>query len=83
MSSQPPDAPDEAEAPVTKWPRWRKSMLLGALILLAAAIADAAAEIPRPLYVVVFFVGYVFLAYGFFLAMNARREQTAKKTPKS
>lgn len=55
-------------------------MLVGALILLVAAIADAALDdLPRPVYVVVFFVGYVFLAYGFFLAMNARREQQKKK----
>lgn len=49
-------------------------MLVGALVLLVSAILDAALdEIPRPLYVGLFFVGYVFLSYGFFSAMSARR----------
>lgn len=80
MSSQPPEAkpPGEPEAQ-TRWPRWRKSMLVGAFILLAAAVVDAMGELPRPVYLVVFFVGYVFLAYGFFLAMNARREQANRE----
>lgn len=53
-------------------------MLVGALILLAASIGDAAIEdLPRAIYVIVFFTGYIFLSYGFFLAMSARRE--AKK----
>jgi hypothetical protein len=64
----------------TRWPRWRKSMFVGALILLASAIADAALDdFPRAVYVPVFFVGYIFLAYGFFLAMNARREAEKSK----
>lgn len=81
MSSPHPDAPrppDDGPAP-TKWPRWRQSMLLGALILLGAAIADAALDLPRAFYFAVFFVGYVFLSYGFFLAMNAKRDQANKR----
>jgi hypothetical protein len=54
-------------------------MLVGALILLAASIADTAVDdFPRPIYVVAFFAGYVLLAYGFFLAMSARRGGTKK-----
>ena len=49
-------------------------MLVGALILLAVAILEAAADdVPRPLRVGMYFVGYVLLAYGFFSAMSARR----------
>lgn len=82
MSSQPPDESRAGEPRQTRWPRWRKSMFAGALILLASAIADAALDdLPRAIYIPVFFVGYVFLAYGFFLAMNARRE--AEKTKKN
>ena len=83
MSSEPPDETraEEPAPPPTKWPRWRISMLAGALILLAASIGDAAIEdLPRWVYVVVFFTGYIFLSYGFFLAMSARRSaQTNKK----
>ncbi len=71
MSSQPPEPPP---APPSKWPRWRISMLIGAVILLASAILDAAVEPPRWLYVSIFFVGYVFLSYGFFLALGARKK---------
>lgn len=79
MSSQPPD--ESSQVRETRWPRWRKSMFAGALILLAAAIADAALDdLPRAIYIPVFFVGYIFLAYGFFLAMNARRDAAAKAT---
>lgn len=84
MSSRRPDAPpppastggeEGAPAPATKWPRWRISMLVGALVLLAAAIGDAAIEdLPRAVYVIVFFTGYVFLSYGFFLAMSLRNK---------
>lgn len=81
MSSEPPEVRPAAEpppAPPTKWPRWRISMLVGALILLAASIGEAAIEdLPRAIYVIVFFTGYIFLSYGFFLAMSARRD--AKK----
>lgn len=73
MSSQRPDAK------ATKWPRWRVSMLAGALILLLGAILDASVDLPRAIYYVLFFGGYVLLAYGFFLAMSARREQREKE----
>ena len=51
-------------------------MLIGALILLGAAILDAALDdaLPRWLYAGVFFVGYVLLAYGFFTALSARNK---------
>ncbi|HEX2057067.1 MAG TPA: hypothetical protein VHI71_01750 [Actinomycetota bacterium] len=76
----PPKPGDAPDPPPTKWPRWRISMLVGALILLVAAILDAAMdELPRPLYFVLFGVGYVFLAYGFFTALGARREGSNKK----
>ncbi len=74
MSSQPPEG--EAPARPTKWPRWRISMLVGALVLLAASIADAAIDdLPRPIYVIVFFTGYIFLSYGFFLALKMRNDK--------
>ncbi len=86
MSSLPPEEANSRETgaasagPGTRWPRWRISMLVGALILLAAAIVDAAVDdLPRQIYVVAFFAGYVLLAYGFFLAMSARRGGTKKK----
>ncbi len=63
----------------TKWPRWRVSMLVASLLLLAAAIANAAIDLPRGVYVGVFMTGYVLLAYGFFLAMAARRGDSEKK----
>jgi hypothetical protein len=82
MSSERPDVPPEEvpAKPATKWPRWRQSMLAGAVVLLLASIADAAIEdFPRVIYLIVFFTGYVFLSYGFFLAMSARRNPPAKK----
>lgn len=57
-------------------------MMVGALILLAAAIFDASLDPPRAIYYVTFFAGYIFLAYGFFLAMNARREAEQKNLEK-
>jgi hypothetical protein len=48
-------------------------MLIAALILLATAILDTV-DVPRWVVVVGFGAGYVLLAYGFFLAMSARRE---------
>jgi hypothetical protein len=86
-SSPPPDAPETGPSetgaasagPGTKWPRWRVSMMIGALILLAAAILDATVELARPVYVVIFFAGYIFLAYGFFTALGARNEAAKKK----
>ncbi|HEV2754244.1 MAG TPA: hypothetical protein VG318_00510 [Actinomycetota bacterium] len=79
MSSRRPDAPPDGDAetpaPATKWPRWRISMLVGAILLLAASIAEAAVDdLPRWLYVIVFFTGYVFLSYGFFLALKERNK---------
>ncbi|MDQ3915582.1 MAG: hypothetical protein M3323_09695 [Actinomycetota bacterium] len=51
-------------------------MLIGAVLLLAASIADAAVDdLPRPVYVIAFFAGYIFLSYGFFLAMAARNRK--------
>ena len=77
MASSPPvkpPTPEESPPPPTKWPLWRVTMLIGAFVLLAAAILDTAAEdVPRWLRVGIFFVGYVFLSYGFFTALSARR----------
>ena len=76
-----PDAAGSTETgagsagPETKWPKWRVSMLVGAIVLLLSAILDAAADdMPRWLYFGIFFVGYVFLAYGFFTALSARKK---------
>ena len=55
-------------------------MLVGAFVLLISAILDASVkDVPRPIYTGIFFVGYVFLAYGFFLALGARRGGPTKK----
>jgi hypothetical protein len=49
-------------------------MLIGALILLAGAILDTAVEdLPGWVRLTIFFVGYIFLSYGFFTALSARR----------
>jgi threonine/homoserine/homoserine lactone efflux protein len=48
-------------------------MLIGALILLGAAVLGTVDDAPRWLYAGLYFVGYVLLAYGFFTAMSARR----------
>lgn len=48
-------------------------MLVGALILLAAAILQTVDDLPRWIGVVLYFGGYVLLAYGFFSALNARK----------
>ncbi len=66
-------APETPPPAPTKWPRWRVLMLIGAFILLGAAILETFEDVPRALKVGLFFVGYVFLAYGFFTAMNARK----------
>lgn len=84
MASSPPVKPptpgESPPPPATKWPKWRVTMLIGALILLGAAILDTAAdEVPTWLRVGIFFVGYVFLAYGFFTALNAR---SGRATPR-
>lgn len=49
-------------------------MLVGAIVLLISAIVDATVDLPRWLYYAIFFAGYVFLAYGFFTALSARRK---------
>ena len=70
MSSQPPKLKW-----YSYWPKWRRIMLSGALILLAGALVraimgpdDAPAWLPNASLV----IGYGFLAYGFFLRMRAR-----------
>lgn len=77
MASSPPvkpPAPDETpDPPPTKWPKWRVTMLVGAVILLGAAILGTMDDVPRGLVVGIYFVGYVLLAYGFFSALSARR----------
>lgn len=78
MASSPPVKPpmpgETPPPPSRKWARWRILMFVGALILLGAAILDVVADdVPRPLRVGIFFVGYVLLAYGFFTALSARR----------
>lgn len=51
-------------------------MLAGALVLLGAALSTALdRDLARWVYVVGYFVGYVLLAFGFVLAMRARRGQ--------
>lgn len=48
-------------------------MLVGALILLAAALLQTADDFPGWILRGLYFGGYVLLAYGFFTAMSARR----------
>lgn len=69
----PGEAPDPS--PTTKWPRWRILMLVGALILLGAALLETGDAIPGWAVKALFFGGYILLAYGFFTAMSARKRQ--------
>ena len=71
----PPTPGETPPPPATKWPRWRVCMLIGALILLGAAILETVADDPpRWLITGIFFAGYVLLAYGFFTALSARHK---------
>lgn len=71
MSSPPPEKPKW----YSYWPMWRRIMMSGAVILLIGALvpalmgANARSWVPNATLV----VGYGFLAYGFFLAMKARK----------
>lgn len=48
-------------------------MLIGAFVLLAAAILQTVDGFPRWAVVAIYFPGYILLAYGFFTALSARR----------
>lgn len=48
-------------------------MLVGAFLLLGASILGTVDDFPDWPVVALYFVGYIFLSYGFFTAMNARR----------
>lgn len=86
MSSQPRNPVDEPTPAKPKWysywPKWRRIMMSGAVILLIGALIpaivgkeDAATWLPNATLV----IGYGFLAYGFFLAMRARKAPTQVK----
>lgn len=79
MASSPPVKPpmpgEAPNPPPTKWPRWRILMLVGALILLGAALLDTGDAVPGGVVKALFFGGYILLAYGFFTAMSARKRQ--------
>ena len=71
MSSQPPKPKW-----YSYWPKWRRILISGALILLAGSLAMAVLgeeNTPGWLPNSMSIVGYGFLAYGFFLAMRARK----------
>jgi dipeptide/tripeptide permease len=56
---------------------WRRTMLTGALVLLAGSLAPAIMgeeDAPTWLSNASLIIGYGFLAYGFFRAMRARSE---------
>lgn len=49
-------------------------MLIGAVVMLVASIVQAAADdFPAWVLTALFWGGYVFLSYGFFTALSARR----------
>lgn len=48
-------------------------MLIGAFVLLAAAILQTVDGFPQWAVAVVYFPGYLLLAHGFFSALSARR----------
>lgn len=73
---------DEGETPNKKvpgwrqpWERWRILMLTGSLVLLGLAFSRLGGRdrLPEWLTVAIYAVGYGILAYGFFLAMRARK----------
>jgi hypothetical protein len=57
------------------WPKWRRIMLSGAVILLIGSLVPAimGADAPTWLPNASLVIGYGFLAYGFFRAMGDRR----------
>lgn len=94
MSSPADDErPPEKKVPGWRqpWDTWRIVMLTGSLILLALAFTRTGGEdrLPGWLSTAIFAIGYGVLAYGFFLAMRARRalreereEQRKKVSPR-
>ena len=83
MSSQPREPVGEPAPSRPKWysywPKWRRIMMSGAVILLVGALVPAImgpANAPTWLPNAAFIIGYGLLAYGFFLAMRARSAAT-------
>ena len=75
MHPEKPSANSETEGRLQRfgpWPLWRRLMLLGALILLANALADAFTGVPRSIDVVATATGFVLLVVGFGLRMRSR-----------
>lgn len=84
-SSQPPDA-EEPPSPepirwYNYWPKWRRVMMSGAVILLVGSLVNAVTDeswitdwVPNATFV----VGYGLLAWGFWLAMSLR---ASKRNP--
>lgn len=86
MSSQPRDPAGEPAPAKPKWysywPKWRRIMMSGAVILLAGSLTPAlvgAENAPAGVSNASFIIGYGLLAYGFFLAMRARSAATETK----
>lgn len=71
MSSPPPERPKW----YSYWPKWRRLMMAGAVILLLGALVPATMGNDAPTWLpnATLIIGYGFLAYGFFLAMRARK----------
>jgi hypothetical protein len=76
-SQTPP--PESSQPPRPRWynywPKWRRIMLSGAVILLIGALVPAIVgedDAPTWLGNATLIIGYGFLAWGFFLAMKTR-----------
>lgn len=79
MSSQPREPVGEPAPAKPKWysywPKWRRIMMMGAVILLIGALVPAVMgtdDAPTWLPNATLIIGYGLLAWGFFLAMRAR-----------
>jgi O-antigen/teichoic acid export membrane protein len=88
--SHPEESPDETRAEpkmglFSGYELWRKTMLAGAVILLASSLARSFLGDGYPVWaeVAATAIGYLFLVYGFVLAMRIRwsnsRARKAKK----
>lgn len=78
MSSQ-PDSPLTRRKRVP-FEKWRKTMLVGAFVLLGNALAGTFIETGLPPWLSIFsvFLGYGLLVVGFGLRMRALKEQRAR-----
>ena len=86
MSSQRPEPVGEPAATRPRWysywPKWRRVMMTGAVILLVGSLLPTIMgrdDAPAGVTNASFIIGYVLLAYGFFLAMRSRRAPDAQQ----